>query len=118
MAQVYKTVHGEKIERVVARHISTQNELTRQSWKVFAGASAILKAHNKTGNAHLGIERGKIDRYVYMEDPPAATSPGAAMSIEYGHYLGPRNGKKRDKRQWVEGIWPLHDGAGLRRKGR
>lgn len=116
MAEVYKTVHGEKIERIMARHISTQNELTRQSWKVYAGAAAILAAHKQTGNAHLGIEKGKIDRYIYMEDPPQSSSPGAAMSIEYGHYLGKRDGDK--KRQWIPGIWPLHDAARLKRKGR
>lgn len=115
MAEVYKNVNGEPIQRLIARTRPVQNQLDLSAWKILGRAIGILETHRQTGNAHLGKERGHIDRYVYMEDPPAASSPGAAMSIEYGHYLGPRGAKKR---QWIPGIWPLHDAAGLPRKGR
>lgn len=108
MATVNRMVGAQKLEKFIARQVEVQGALTREAETIRAKADANLTsaADHRTPLAHLGVERGRIDRYVYLEDPPDGSSPGAAMSIEYGHYAGKRG---KPDREWVEGLFPLHD---------
>jgi len=44
-------------------------------------ANARLAPHRKTGAAHIEVSRGTVDTFVSLVDE-------AALSIEFGHYLG------------------------------
>lgn len=113
MASVYGRIKGQQIEKVVAMTREVQDKLDEEVLIAFAKAEARLQAHRHSGNALLTVDEGKVDRYLSLEDPPASSSPGAAMSIEFGHFVG-----KGEKRQWVEGLWILHDATGLPRRSR
>jgi hypothetical protein len=44
-------------------------------------AEGRLAPHRKTGAAHIEVSRGSVDTFVSLVDE-------AALSIEFGHYLG------------------------------
>lgn len=44
-------------------------------------ANARLLPHRKTGAAHIEVKSGRVDSWVSLVDE-------AALSIEFGHYLG------------------------------
>lgn len=115
MASVYDHIRGEQLERLIALHVDVQASLDKHAGKVLKKAEQKLSEHKDTGNAHVGLEEGDIDRYVFLEDPDSKSGVGAAMSIEYGHMLR-STGRLGDKKErWVEGLWILHDAAGMPR---
>lgn len=118
MAEVYKRVNNvgpEKVVRYVARAPEVRRALDAEARKILSKAEAKLAAVRAdpgyTGdlNVVLRLEAGRIDHYVVMDDPPDTTSPGAAMSIEYGHYKGKRG---LPNREFIPGKWILHDAIG------
>lgn len=115
MATVYSRINGEDIQRLIARTRPAQTALDKYALRIGLKAERKLMAHHSEGNAQIAIEQGDIDRYVALIDAPSASSPGAALSIEYGHFLGP---KGKEDRQWVSGLWIIHDAAGLPRTGK
>lgn len=69
-------------------------------------AEARLAPHRKTGAAHIQVSRGTVDTFVSLVDE-------AALSIEFGHFLGRQELGMR--RQFVRGLhlfidW-YHDGV-------
>lgn len=44
-------------------------------------AEGRLAPHRRTGQAHIEVSHGEVDAYVSLVDP-------AALSIEFGHYMG------------------------------
>jgi hypothetical protein len=106
MATVYRRVNGEKVQRLVARTMEVQTSLEEHALVIGAKAEALM--HHHSGNSFISVDKGDIDRYVTLNDPPSGDSPGAAMSIEFGHW----SGKGKD-RKWVEGTFPIHNAAGL-----
>lgn len=109
MATVYHEVNGEAIERLIARQEKVQARLVREANRIAVGTAANMAGHHRTYNAQPTMGRGDIDMYVYLENDPDASY--SAMDIEYGHWA-------RDKTTWVEGLWALHDAAGLPHKPR
>lgn len=68
-------------------------------------ASARLAPHRKTGAAHIDVSHGTVDAYVSLVDE-------AALSIEFGHYMGRQ--ELGTKRRFIRGLhlfleW-YHDG--------
>lgn len=59
-----------QLERVVALHKDVQRVLDRKAAHILAKAEKNMAEHRDTGNAHVGMEDGDVDRYVYLEDPP------------------------------------------------
>jgi hypothetical protein len=69
-------------------------------------AEARLAPHRKTGAAHIEVSRGSTDAFASLVDE-------AALSIEFGHYLGRE--ELGTSRQFVRGLhlfidW-YHDGV-------
>lgn len=92
MAEVYSYVNGMKIEKAMAVQRDVQRELDALA-KVATGlARANLAAHRDTGNANVHMEKGRVDRYVYLEDLDVFEwdeddnvtryKPGASAAIE------------------------------------
>jgi hypothetical protein len=97
MAEVFDYAEGRgskksrKLERVVALHHEVQHTLDREVQSAFHKAEERLAEHRKTGNASVGVEEGDVDRYLFLEDPPAWEhgygesewyTQGAALAIE------------------------------------
>jgi len=119
MATVDKMVGTKTIERFMAGIGPVQDALDFHAHAIFAraevGLAAVRSEPGYTGNlnAELKIEHGDVDAYVVLHDPLDNTSPGAAASIEYGHYLGRRG---LPGRPWIPGKWIVHDAAGIPRR--
>lgn len=69
-------------------------------------ADGRLAPHRKTGAAHIEVSRGTVDAFASLVDE-------AALSIEFGHYLGSQ--ARGLDRQFVRGLhlfidW-YHDGV-------
>lgn len=69
-------------------------------------AEGRLAPHRKTGAAHISVSRGSVDSFVSLVDE-------AALSIEFGHYLG--RSELGTKRTFIRGLhlfidW-YHDGV-------
>lgn len=58
-------------------------------------AEGRLAPHRKTGAAHIEVSRGTVDTFVSLVDE-------AALSIEFGHYLGSQS--RGLNRQFVRGL--------------
>lgn len=119
MAEVFRHVKGEQIERLIAHTRDAKRGLFGEAFDIMVKAQKNLAAVRAnpgyTGNlnAELRIIPAGLDYEVAMIDPPDGSSPGAAASIEYGHYAGKRG---TPNRPWVEGKWVLHDAAGRDRR--
>lgn len=119
MADVFRSVKGQKFEKFIARARDAQFGLHSEAFDIMVKAQknldAVRASPDYTGNhnVQLRIEKEKLDRKVSMIDPPDGSSPGAAASIEYGHYMGPRG---KPNRVWIDGKWILHDAAGRDRR--
>lgn len=101
MATVYSRVNGDQIQRLIARHIDVQKELSEQAANGARRARAKLTSHRQDGDSFIEVEKGHIDRYVVLND---TRGYGAAMSMEVGHYV-----KTKDGLKWVDGIHVLGD---------
>jgi len=98
---------------IIGRHAKVQADLDMQAAKIWGKAEALMATHRVEHMAHVGIEKIERDRAIFLEDPPHGKWPGAAWAIETGHYAGPK--ELGTKREWVEGIWVLHDAIKRRR---
>lgn len=125
MAKVYDRILGEKLEHLIARTKPAQRGVETMAKLILSEAEVNLAAvrmdprYIGSHNVRLYISTDRLDRIVNMDDPPEGpvsgfpATPGAAMSIEYGHRLGPRS--KGDNRPRIEGKWIMHDAAGIPR---
>lgn len=63
-------------------HLPGVKASVRAEAKVIADiAAARLAPHRRTGAAHIDVSHGTVDSYVSLVDE-------AALSIEFGHYMG------------------------------
>lgn len=69
-----------------------------------ARAEARLAMHKTTGNASISVTRGDVDSFVNLEDP-------AALSIEFGHWVGGKY--RRSTPKYVPGLYIITGAAGL-----
>lgn len=110
MATVYRWVGGKKITKVIAQHEEVQRTLDERMAFYAAKAEGILLHHRHSGDSQITTERGKIDRYVVLDDTRGLL---AALSIEYG-----RKEKKDHDGNVIQTasqpVWALHDAFNLR----
>lgn len=105
MAEVYATVNGKKLTRLIALHRTVQLRLESETLYAGQTAEAILRdAKEPTNTAQIAVETGKIDKYVILDDTRGLL---AAMTIEYGREGGnlDKNGKVVSR---MEPVAPLH----------
>ncbi|WP_394615885.1 DUF5403 family protein [Lentzea sp. JNUCC 0626] len=114
MAQVYRRVRGQKIERLIAQHATVQKRMDDLTLEGAARAEARLGEHRHDGHARIDVEQGDIDRYVVLDDERGLM---AALSIEYGRKPTPASEENPDGGKGMEGLWILHDAMGLKRPG-
>ncbi|MFF3017113.1 DUF5403 family protein [Streptomyces sp. NPDC057939] len=81
MADIYSSVNGRKIEKLMAVHDGVQAELDRRAFEIAVRAEEILIRHRADGHAEIDIEAGDNNRYVILSDDRGQK---AALSIEYG----------------------------------
>lgn len=84
MAYIYGGKGKRGIQKIVAMSDDVQDGLDDFQLEVALRAESLLRQHRETGNAKIELERGRIDRYVVLDDP-------AALSIEFGRagYIDP-----------------------------
>jgi hypothetical protein len=72
-------------QRRMNKAVSSQRGVRRATRNVADDIADVargrLAPHRKTGQAHIEVSQGKVDAFVSLVDP-------AALSIEFGHYLG------------------------------
>lgn len=114
MAEVFKRVKGQKIERIIARVAVVQSALKVEAVNAAQRAEVLLDTRSKvrTGTSTIDVEKGDIDYYVVLDDTRGF---GAAMSIEYGRQAElARDGAGHfTVEQATEGLFVLHDATGL-----
>ncbi|AWY07578.1 hypothetical protein SEA_YOSIF_14 [Streptomyces phage Yosif] len=124
MAKVYSSVGGKKIEKFIALNDGVQGELDNRAFEIGVRAEGYLLEHRLDGHAQIEVERGRVDRYVVLNDERGQK---AAMSIEYGRaaqeveVTDPDTGEKTTKKVGeMEGLYILARAANLpkKRKGK
>ncbi|UZJ26627.1 DUF5403 family protein [Rhodococcus antarcticus] len=105
MAQVFKSVNGRKLTKLIALHETVQKRLDTIALEKGVQAQAKLDAHKVTGAARIDVEQGRVDRYVVLNDERGLS---AALSIEYGRDAD------SEGRGAMRGLYILHDTFGLR----
>lgn len=69
MAEVYRRVSGEPIQRLIARHRTVQRSLERNAAERAMEARRNLKRNRDTGASKITMAQGDIDQYVILDDP-------------------------------------------------
>jgi len=103
---------GAKLTEVLAHHSTVSHELQRQARMAGTRASVMLAGHRQDGNARIGVEKGDLDWYVFLDDERGLQ---AAMTIEYGRKdrpMGTPGYGIRDKGGMV-GLFILHRAWGM-----
>ena len=99
MAEVYRHVNGQKLERFIATLPEVQRPLRGLSNFMAAEARAELAKHRHSGDARITVEGvDGIDWLITLNDERGQL---ASMSIEYGRRPSERNGG-------MEGLFILH----------
>lgn len=99
MSQIYRRAGGFKMEKLIALHATVQKRLDEEVLRAGLRAEAKLAQHRDTGASSIHVERGKVDRWLELED-------AHAMSIEFGRQPD-ENG-----RDGMEGLRILRDAFG------
>lgn len=86
MAEVYRRVAGRPIQKYIAMHETVQDALDEFAFAALSRAQADLAAHHFEGHAFVELAKGRIDRYLILNDERGQR---AAMSIEFGRKPGP-----------------------------
>lgn len=95
-----------KMNHTVSHLRGVRKETLSTAREIGAIAEARLAPHRKTGQAHIEVSQGDVDAFASLVDP-------AALSIEFGHYLGSE--ELGAGRQFIRGLhlfidW-YHDGV-------
>lgn len=88
LAEVFKFVGRDPIERLIANHETTQTELAKVASRRGKRAERHLKAHKHDGHSRITVETGlsdvnygHIDHFVVLDD---SRGQDAVLSIEFG----------------------------------
>lgn len=93
-----------RINYIVSRENTVQAALAALASQIAGRARANLASHRQTGAAHITVTHGRVDSYVNLVDP-------AAVSIEFGHFVGGKYAG--DTPKYVPGLYILSRAAGL-----
>lgn len=86
MAEVFDTVHGQPIERVIARTREARDGVRDEVEERKRVAEAILASHRHDGHSKITLEKaGPFDFLLTLDDD---RGQGAAMTIEFGREGG------------------------------
>lgn len=91
------------VNRIVSRVPGVRDAVKDHADQIGRRAEARLAAHRLTGDTRVGVEHGRTDSWVYMDD---TRGQGAALSIEFGH-------ADRKTGRTVPGLYVLYGAAGL-----
>lgn len=91
----YELLREEKMNETVANLQGVKGAVKRTANEMRVIVEARLAPHRKTGRARIEVSYGKTDAYVSLVDP-------AALSIEFGHYLGRK--ELGTRRHFVQGL--------------
>jgi hypothetical protein len=101
----YVRLHSDKtINKIVSHLPGVKAAVADAALEIGVKAEANLALHRDTGAASIEVEQGRVDSYVYLVDD-------AAMSIEFGHWVGGKY--KTDKPRHVEGLYIISRAAGI-----
>jgi hypothetical protein len=103
VAEVYRRVRGQKIQRFIATQPGVQAATRGQARAIAELAQGVLAEHVHFGHSRITMEHGDVDWYVVLNDERGQR---AAIAIEYGRSEGAPNGPSK-------GVWALHLAAGL-----
>ncbi|MFJ7202098.1 hypothetical protein ACIQWR_00980 [Streptomyces sp. NPDC098789] len=106
MAEIYSSVNGRKIGKLIAVHDGVQAELDRRVFEIAVRAEEILVQHRADGNAEIDIEMADNNRYVILSDERGQK---AALSIEYGREESIIVRKDKHGRKYLD-VLPAMDG--------
>lgn len=106
MAEIYRRVNGKKTEKFLAQLDGVQATLQETADNRAAEARSLLdgRADHRTHTSFIEVERGRVDRYVVLNDERGLL---AAWSIEFGRRSGRGGG--------AHGLFVLTDAFGLDR---
>lgn len=98
-------ISEKKMNKTISHLGGVKAELRKEANIIADIANVRLAPHRKTGAAHITVSHGIVDYYVSLVDE-------AALSIEFGHYLGRQ--ELGTRRRFVRGLhlfleW-YHDG--------
>lgn len=74
-------ISDRKMNKIVSRLKPVNSEVRKVAKEIGQIAQGRLAPHTKTGRARIEVSHGKTDSLVSLVD-------AAALSIEFGHYLG------------------------------
>lgn len=110
MAYVYKRFQGKQFEKGLAMFAPVQAMLGYATSGIAAKAKGNLAAHRHDGHSYIEIGKGRIDRYVILND---TRGQAAAMSIEMGRGDRTPEDPKEAARGGMDGLHILHRAAGI-----
>ncbi|MGW1740033.1 DUF5403 family protein [Nocardia sp. NPDC001965] len=99
-----KLIGDKAMNRVVSHHSKVQAAITEETEEATRRGEARLAAHRETGNAEVNSSYGETDGYVNLDDQ-------AAMSIEFGHFVGGKY--ETDEPKFVPGLYIISEATGL-----
>lgn len=88
-------IRQRQMNKTVSRLPGVRGSVRETAEEIGDIANSRLLPHRKTGNAHIQVHSGRVDSYVSLVDE-------AALSIEFGHYLG--HGSGGTQRRFVRGL--------------
>lgn len=122
MAEVFRSVRGGPIQKVLANDPGVQAELDAFIFEAEVRAEETLtrarlrsEAIGRRIDNHVKVEshKGRTDRYLVLNDD---AGQGAAMSIEFGRKAYEYEGEDGEikRLEGMEGLGILHAGVGVR----
>ena len=103
--EVFRRVRGQKIERVIARHVDVQAALRANGNTIAIRAQRILRSGpHSEGHSRITTNSGKIDRWVVLAD----YVPAGERKYNYPNAMAIEMGTKRTR-----AVAPLRRAAGL-----
>lgn len=93
MAKV-EVMREDRLNKRISHMPGVKLRVRAQGEVIYAQASAKLAVHRQEYQARLTISTGQTDTVITLIDP-------AALSIEFGHFAGPRG---QAGRTWVPGL--------------
>lgn len=101
MAKIERHVGRSSIEDFIARNNGVVHELENRTFEIAVRAEALLLEHRQEGHASIDVEKGKVDRYVVLNDERGQK---AALSIEYGRAAYEVEREDKNGNKWTEEV--------------
>lgn len=80
--RIYQRIDGQKFEKAIARMPGVQLKVAQAATDIMSSANTILSRYRDRGHSRVTMLRGRIDRYVVLDD---TAGYGAAWKINEQH---------------------------------